>query len=175
MKAINDNFIDILINDPLYDIRADGSIWTLQPKSGPLPHDLSKLIWRQLDREQNGYRIATYCGKFLKVHRILYRKFIGPLNPSLDINHKDGNKLNNNLDNLELITNLENLEHANVTGLIPMGENAINAVLTNVEVIEIKKYLKLGYKGVDLAKKYGVGKYLISNIKQGKTWKHIIV
>lgn len=173
--SINDDFIDLIINDQLYDIREDGTIWTLQPKSGPLPNNLSKLIWRRLDRDHKGYKIATYQGKFLKVHRIVYRKFIGLLDPLLEINHKDGIKTHNYPDNLELLTQLENLNHAIDTGLIDIGENAENSILKESDVIDIKRLLKLGIKGSIIAKKYSVGKYLISNIKRGTTWNHVVI
>lgn len=48
----------------------------------------------------------------LFVHRVVYQKFIGDLNPSLDINHIDGNRTNNHRANLEQISRSENLKHS---------------------------------------------------------------
>lgn len=48
-------------------------------------------------------------------HRLLYEAFIGDIPENHDINHKDGNGLNNNLNNLEALTRQENLHHAYIT------------------------------------------------------------
>jgi hypothetical protein len=50
--------------------------------------------------------------KWLSVHRIVYEAFNGPIPQGLEINHKDGNRLNNRLSNLEAITKSENQYHA---------------------------------------------------------------
>jgi len=68
---------------------------------------------------QSGYATLTLCkdGKrFTRtVHRLVAEAFLGVSN--LDVNHKDGNKLNNAIDNLEYITKSENTKHAINTGL----------------------------------------------------------
>lgn len=55
--------------------------------------------------------------KHFKVHKLVYMTFIGEYNYKLDINHIDGNKENNNINNLEVCTRKENLEHAVRLGL----------------------------------------------------------
>jgi hypothetical protein len=57
----------------------------------------------------------TYMGKqigFLQMHRVLYETWIGKIPKNLQINHKDGVKANNDLNNLEVVTNRENMDHA---------------------------------------------------------------
>jgi len=72
---------------------------------------------------KNGYRHADMCvdGKIIKVsvHRLVGLAFIPNPENKRVINHKDGNKLNNNIDNLEWATDSENLQHAYNTGLKP--------------------------------------------------------
>jgi len=64
---------------------------------------------------------SGYCGvnlkgigkvKRLNVHRILAKTFINNKNKKKCVNHKDGNRLNNNLSNLEWVTHSENSKHA---------------------------------------------------------------
>lgn len=55
----------------------------------------------------------------------------------------------------------------------PTGEKHPRALLTEEQVIEIKKKLKNGQKGVALAKEYNVSKETISTIKTGRNWSHV--
>ena len=69
----------------------------------------------------NGY--SQMCIRFKKkdvyiyVHRAVYEAFVGKIPDGLEINHKDGDKQNNCVDNLEAITGIENLRHARKMGL----------------------------------------------------------
>ena len=63
-----------------------------------------------------GYWVASLCkdGKYTRrgVHRMMWEAFNGCIEGRLEINHKDLNRTNNKLDNLELITHRENVNHA---------------------------------------------------------------
>lgn len=79
----------------------------------------------------------------------------------MQVNHIDGNKLNNNLNNLEWCTNEENMTHAVKNNLIARQKGETNPYhkLTEKEVIEIIQHLKdrnLSY--TDLANKYNCSK-----------------
>lgn len=69
----------------------------------------------------NGYRIfgAFVYGKRtnILVHRAVAEAFIRPMLSGEVINHKDGNKLNNHVENLEIVTPKENAIHAYKNGL----------------------------------------------------------
>ncbi|AYV78701.1 MAG: HNH endonuclease [Edafosvirus sp.] len=74
---------------------------------------------------KNGYEYIRLIGnnkkeKSLRVHRLVAKAFIDnddPVNKK-QVNHKDGNKLNNIVDNLEWITSPDNKKHAVETGLL---------------------------------------------------------
>lgn len=74
-----------------------------------------ELTGSQLNR---GYQIVQLrpFGKFL-VHQLVILAHKGCLLPGYEINHIDGNKLNNALENLEIVSRAENMNHAHLTGL----------------------------------------------------------
>jgi hypothetical protein len=64
------------------------------------------------------YHQIRINGKGYQVHRLVAETFIGPIPPLYVVNHKDGNKSNNSTENLEIVTQMENMRHARRTGLI---------------------------------------------------------
>lgn len=126
---------------------------------------------------KRGYYFVTLCKhgvmKKLKVHRLLAILFIpNPYNKP-HVNHIDGNKLNNDLENLEWCSNLENLIHAHQTGLTDnRGSKNGMSKLTENEVIEIRK-LNGSMNQRDIANKFNVSQSAIYNILARKTWKHV--
>lgn len=67
--------------------------------------------------------------KTITVHRAVIESFIENKEEKLIVNHKDGNKLNNNLDNLEYCTYSENTKHAVNTGLLkPSNAKAVMCI-----------------------------------------------
>jgi hypothetical protein len=71
--------------------------------------------------EDRGYKTLSLNHVHYQVHRLIMAGFVG-LDPRL-VNHKDGNKKNNRIENLEYATDLENIEHAIKTGLRPPKTN----------------------------------------------------
>lgn len=93
----------------------------------------------------------------------------------MTVNHIDGNKSNNHVENLEIVSRGENIRHAFkvIKTQNVRGENNPRATLTEEQVIEIRRRLAEGQRGVDVAKAFGTNKYTISTIKQRKSWTHI--
>lgn len=59
--------------------------------------------------------------KTTMVHTLVSKLFLGPKPSGLEINHIDGNKLNNHVDNLEYVTKSQNVKHAIKLGLIDIN------------------------------------------------------
>lgn len=107
----NDEHISRLCNDDRYKILPCGRIETLIQRTGKLSAS-SKFRCLSQEYKKDGYIRIKYSYKDLLLHRIVYQKYIGQLNPSLQINHKDGNKKNNHFSNLEQVTQSENQLHS---------------------------------------------------------------
>jgi len=109
-----------------------------------------------------------------RVHRLIAEMFIpNPYNKP-HVNHKDGDKLNNNIKNLEWCTHLENMQHAFRTGLANnTGVNNGMAKLNPTRVKSIKHSLMKGESQQKIADRHGVSRSCILKIHLGKTWKHI--
>lgn len=125
------------------------------------------------------YRInlADFDGKYFNtfVHRLIMMTFSPADNmQNLVVNHIDGNKLNNNLLNLEWTTVGGNNKHAYRTGLRTVGEEHHMAKLTEKEVEAICIELQNPrYKGQfkEIGLKYNISSTDISAIASGKIWR----
>lgn len=114
--------------------------------------------------------------KSFQVHRLVAEVFIpNPQNHPV-VNHKDGNKQNNHVSNLEWTTHSDNQLHAYKTGLRKkyIGERSGRAVLTDEIVSKIRREYSRGSNGFfKLGQKYGVSKSNIEFIVKHKTWTHV--
>lgn len=127
-----------------------------------------------------------------KVHRLVAEAFIPNPENKPQVNHIDGNTFNNDVSNLEWVTNSENQKHAWDNGLhkvtkaqqdscreaskawIKKHPNGNNCSLTLEEVAEIKMMLADGkLKMTVIADLYNVSYKVIQNIKTGKTYKNV--
>ncbi len=112
--------------------------------------------------------------KYIRTHRIVAFAFISNKLGKPCINHKDGNKLNNNINNLEWVTVKENTIHAYKNNLIKIRRGESLSDLKDSQVREIRKLHKnKTLTQRQIAKKFGVGKNCIWHIVHRKTWKHI--
>lgn len=106
------------------------------------------------------------------IHQLVADAFLSKGNNEV-INHKDGNKHNNCVENLEWCSNAYNHEHATKTGLLAKGESVKSSKLNSNMVHAIKWFLNKGVSHSELGKAFKVSRSAISLISGGKTWKHI--
>lgn len=125
---------------------------------------------------QVGLRLLNKPRKFMYIHRLLGIHFLDNPNNYEEINHKDGNRSNNNLTNLEWCSSSQNIKHSfDKLGKQPRwGEKCNFAKLTKNEVLKIKDLLnntELTQK--EIGKRFGVGQQQISRIKNKVRWSHL--
>lgn len=108
------------------------------------------------------------------VHRLVALAFIPAEDGKDFVNHKDGNKQNNVVDNLEWCTRSENMKHAYEYGL--KNSNGVKngrSKLTEEDVSFIRTHHVRGDKDFGttaLARKFGVARQTISAVVSGQNW-----
>ena len=118
-----------------------------------------------------GYLRVSIGKKLMFIHRLVAEKYIPNPENKPQVNHKDGNKLNNCVDNLEWVTNQENRNHAVDNDLQVTGEKCSWAKLTEENVKEIRA--NPGYENEYWARKFKVSRSTINDVVNYRTWKHI--
>lgn len=126
-----------------------------------------------------GYRHTILNRKNRNIHRVIAETFIPNPNNLPCVNHKDGNKLNNSVDNLEWCTHSENVLHAYETGLEQRacGEKHHAHKLTEEDVKYIRSvYTKRDkeFGAVALSKMFGVDRTTIHDVVRCKIWRGVI-
>lgn len=127
---------------------------------------------------RNGYTNSHFYkdGKrvCLVTHRLVAMYFLPNPENKREVNHKNGVRNDNRVENLEWVTPKENIQHAIRTGLINhKGVKNSMAKLNNEKVVEIKKRLRDGIPHKLICTEFGVARNTISCINIGYTWSHI--
>jgi hypothetical protein len=162
---------DIKDFEGLYQVSNLGNVKRLKSK-GVLNE---RLIGSSIDRYGYVKRVLCKNGKMFHFteHRLVGVTFIDNPENKSTINHINGIKTDNTVENLEWSTNLENKQHAIKTGLTNLkGINHGRCKLTEEQVLEIKK-IGFSQTRMSLSKKYGVARITISRIIKKENWNHI--
>lgn len=134
--------------------------------------------WMSTRKSNSGYEMVKLYGgekpKLCTVHRLVALTFLAnPLNKPF-VNHKDGDKFNNDVDNLEWATVSENLQHAYMTGLMShKGSKNSMAKLKESDINPIRRRIKAGDLFKHIAMDYSVHYSVISGIAYDKIWEHV--
>ena len=133
---------------------------------------------RKLSTNKSGYQFVIIklnnITKSLSIHRLVAISFITNSENKKEVNHIDGNKKNNNVNNLEWSTRYENQKHAWKNNLYThKGENCHTAKLTELDIIKIRLLYKNGISSYRIAKNYNMSAPTIRSIINNKTWKHV--
>lgn len=122
--------------------------------------------------KRSGYLRVELNSKAFSIHRLVAQEFINNPENKEQINHINGIKHDNRLENLEWCTQSENIKHAITTGLkiSSKGEKNGASKLKESDIFEIRKS-DLSSRNLGLI--YGVDKSIILDVKNLKTWKHI--
>jgi NUMOD4 motif/HNH endonuclease len=127
--------------------------------------------------DKGGYCVVSICKEGKKFHLKVYRAvaiaFIPNPENKPEVNHKNGNKLDNRKVNLEWNTKKENIIHAYSIGVKGPGERNGNSILTDEKVRQIRK-LHPEFSYYALGKSFKTWPNNIKQIVLRKTWKHVV-
>lgn len=146
--------------------------------NGEIYSDNSGLM-KTRNKSNTDYQIVNFMTvdghkKTFRVHRLVLLAF-NPIenNEELEVNHKDGNKRNNRLDNLEWCTSSENQRHAFDNGLNKgrRGNESNFAKLTQEDVNKCFELRKRGLTQREIAEIIGCTRSNVSCILRHKTWQ----
>lgn len=130
----------------------------------------------RVSKNPHGYSVVKLSRngtvKHYQVHRLVLLSFLGRENSKTVANHKNSNRNDNRLTNLEWVTQAQNMRHMVESGRSLKGEKNKSAKLTPCEVEKIKSYYKKGTETHrSIAKKFNVSHNCIGLILRGETWK----
>lgn len=171
-KVIPEGFIR-LTKSPIHAVNIAGEVIRIKTR---------RTIKPSLNKK--GYpQVCLQNRKSYRVHRLVAETFIPNPENLPEVNHIDGNKLNNHIDNLEWCTTKENINHAIKTGIwegigekvrkAQTGETNSSAKLTEKDVKEIYSLILSGRKNPEIATLFNVSRSQISHIRSGKSWTHL--
>lgn len=150
-----DRQVEIMIRSKKTKMRFHAKMLTL---------DVCKIGYMRLGLSRDGTK------KMHSVHRLVMAAFVGV--SSMDVNHKDGDKRNNHLSNLEYCTESENMVHRyrmlGQDGLL--GSRNAASVLEEEDIPAIRADKR---KVKEIAADYGVTIQAIWAVKKRKTWAHV--
>lgn len=154
---------------PGYGVSADGRVWTKKKRGRGCLTEYA--TWREKKQTNGAYLMVWLSQKKgpVDVHVLVALAFLGGIPKGYEVNHKDGNTHNNHVDNLEVVTKLQNLQHAWQLGLNKVAKPK----LTPDIVREIRKLAAQGIPQKVIAQQFGLDQSGVSDIHLRKTWKHI--
>lgn len=133
---------------------------------------------KKIRKDRNGYQsVALYnrgSVKYVGVHRLVAKSFISNPEGKAYVNHKDFDKTNNKVENLEWTTPIENNLHARKNGRYPINEDHPRSKLTLEAVREMKNKKTRSPQAVkEYSERFAVSEACIRDVLWNRRWKNV--
>jgi hypothetical protein len=123
-------------------------------------------------KRAGGYTVVRIAqGKYVPAHRVIWESVNGPIAAGMQINHVNGDKHDNRIANLEVVTPSENCLHAFRTGLTSAVGGRNGRARLNIELVMQIRASADSWRA--LARRFGVAKSTIQAVKQGTSWRSL--
>lgn len=165
MEELDEKLRDIPDLGGLYQACPTGRIWSTRSRKYLKP-------WIT----ENGYYQVVVRGKGLRVHRLVALAYIPNPAGKPFINHKNGVKTDNRVENLEWCTRQENAQHSiHVLGhwVNNRGTKGCNAKLTDNQVYEMRDLKNEGFSYSRLSRIFNVSPQTVVAIVKRRNWGHL--
>jgi hypothetical protein len=162
---------------------SEGDIYTMprtfiRANGKPMTAGFKKLAQH---KHCTGYMTVSYCRHNrhvnTRVHKLVALAFLGERNPGMQVNHKNGDKTDNRLENLEYVTGLENVRHAREVLGHKGGPSRYNPVphrkLSENDVLEMRRARRNGDTINAISRRYGVSSATGRMAILGETFKYL--
>lgn len=155
----------LIENSRNYFVTQEGDVFSGSRKLKPTPAGAGYLKVRIY------YKDGTT--KDSLIHRLVAAAYIpNPLGKE-EVNHKDANKKNNHVSNLEWVTHAENMRHAHENKLITYGFETANSHYTEEQIRNVFRLMEEGWRYKDISQETGVGYQHIINLRNNTRHKNI--
>lgn len=144
-----------------YSVTRDGRIWSHLQENWMNPKSPNNSGYITLSLHLDNKKVFH-----TKLHRLIALAFVPNPNGFVEVDHLDGNKLNNRADNLEWVSTSENLRRAREKGLRPQA-------LTDDEIHLACKLIVQGKSTSEIGKLLGTSTQNIEHLRNGVTHQHI--
>lgn len=169
---------------PNYDVTEDGQVWS------HYSNRFMKVSFAKNHHDQYGKVMLSQNGevRFIAVHRLVAFAYLPKIAGKDFVNHKDGNKSNNHVDNLEWVTSSENSIHSVENLRTPQFTSGFDIELpergeykdrgkgrhriTEEEAIQYCEYMMQGYRGADLRVMMGISPEMFTKFRERRDFKY---
>jgi len=169
---------DIINFEGIYKVSNLGRVKSLRRIRTCAHGGFSKTIILKGRVNPDGYIHVSLHNKKIKdisIHRLVALMFISNPENKPQVNHRDGNRQNNKVDNLEWVTIKENVCYSFTMGwhVGNFGVKNGGCKLAEKQVRQIRKLLQKGFRHNYIAKLFNISRTNVTNIKNRKRWAHL--
>lgn len=167
----------------LYEVSTCGAVRSVDrvvPDSMHGTRRCRSKVLRPNAQKNTGYLYVTLYqnakGASRNVHKLVADAFIPNPDNLPEVDHVNGRKAENNVENLERVTRLENVKRAWAHGLYPRqcGEGINTSKLSEEDVLEIRRlHATTVPNQSELGRRFSVRSATINSIVKGRSWTHL--